>query len=112
MLKPFILVKLDKEYELRISNLALLYFEEITGKNFTELTDSKGNIKFGIKDINALIYGGLKVKNPNMSYEEVINLIDEYMDIETLSSTIERAINESNFFKKANTKKAQSQKKN
>ena len=107
MSKPFVLINLDKEYEFRLSNKALLYFEEITGQRISSLSD--GNM--GVTELNALIYAGLKAKNKEMTYEQVIDLIDEHSDMDYLGQKITEAMENSTFFKGANHKKTKQIKK-
>ena len=103
MSKPFILIKLDKEYELRFSNLAAIYFEEITGKSLQSALNNTEEVS--IYDMNALIYGGIKSKNKDISFQEVVELVDEYADISYIAEKIKEAIEESTFFTKASNKK-------
>ena len=99
MSKPFILLRLDKDYELRFDNRAGCTFEQITGKKMTELSD------ISLTDMNALIYAGIKKKNPNLTLDDVIDLIDEHADIEAISKLISKAFEESTFFKIAKDEK-------
>ena len=99
MSKPFVLLKLDKDYELRFDNRAGCTFEQITGKKMTELAE------ISLTDMNALIYVGIKKHNPNLTLDAVIDLIDDHADIEVISKIISKAFEESTFFKIAKDEK-------
>jgi len=94
MSKPFTILRLDKEYEFRLTNKAGYYYEQLTGKSIMDF----GN-KFGLVEMNSLVYAGLKCINKDITLFEVIDLIDEYTDVETLSKILEKAIEQSTFFK-------------
>ena len=96
MAKPFVLLKLDKDYEFRLTNKAGYLFEEVSGKSFTEIGSS-----FGIREINHLIYAGLKCIDNEMTLEKAIDLIDEHIDFETLGDIVGKAMEQSTFFNKA-----------
>ena len=99
MNKPFVLLKLDKDYELRFDNRAGCTFEQITGKKMTELSE------ISLTDMNALIYAGIKKGNPNLTLDNVIDLIDDHADIEVITKLIAKAFEESTFFKIAKDEK-------
>ena len=96
MSKPFTILKLDKDYEFRLSNKAGYFYEELTGKSMMDF----GN-KFGLVEMNSLVYAGLKCINKDITLFEVIELIDHHTDIETLSKILEKAMEQSTFFKLA-----------
>jgi len=93
MSKPFTLVKLDKEYEYRLTNKAGFIFEETAGKPVTEFANG-----FGIKDMNILLYAGLKCIDKELTLDKVVDLIDEHMDFETLGDVVTKAMEQSTFF--------------
>lgn len=101
MSKPFVLLKLDKDYELRFDNRAGVTFEAITGKKINELHE------IGLTDMNALIYAGIKKNNPDLTLDKVIDLIDDYADIQVVAEIIKKGFEQSNFFKIANGQKNQ-----
>lgn len=70
-----------KEYALAIDMSALCTFEEVTGKNgFAMLTLlQNGGIQKGLvgaRDMRALIYGGLKGHNPEVTLELAGQILD------------------------------------
>lgn len=93
MAKPFTILRLDKEYEFRLSNKAGYIFEETSGKSFMEVANG-----FGVKDINILIYAGLKCIDKEITLEKTIDLIDEHIDLETLADIITKSMEQSTFF--------------
>ena len=96
MSKPFTILKLDKDYEFRISNRTAYTYEQLTGKTLTEISE-----KFGIIEMNHLIYAGLKSIDKDITLDKVIDLIEEYITLEDLSNVIEKAMAQSHFFKTA-----------
>lgn len=96
MAKPFVLLKLDKDYEFRLSNRAGYIFEEVSGKSITSIGEG-----FGIKEINHFVYAGLKCIDKEITLEKVIDLIDEHIDFETLGGIVTKAMEQSTFFNKA-----------
>jgi hypothetical protein len=98
MAKPFTLLKLDKEYEFRLTNKAGFIFEEVSGKSFTEFANG-----MGVRDMNLLVYAGLKCIDKEMTVDKVVDLIDEHIDFEDLAGIITKAMEQSTFFNKAKT---------
>jgi 5'(3')-deoxyribonucleotidase len=99
MSKPFTILKLDKDYEFRISNRTAYTYEQLSGKTLTEISE-----KFGIIEMNHLVYAGLKSIDKDITLDkviEVIDLIEEYITLEDLSNVIEKAMAQSHFFKTA-----------
>jgi hypothetical protein len=96
MSKPFTLLKLDKEYEFRLTNKAGFIFEEVAGKSFTEFSQG-----MGVKDMNLLVYAGLKCIDKEMTVDKTVDLIDEHIDFEELANIITKAMEQSTFFNSA-----------
>ena len=96
MTKPFTLLKLDKEYEFRLTNKAGFIFEETSGKSFTDFANG-----FGVRDMNILIYAGLKCIDKDITLDKAIDLIDEYIDFEELANIITKSMEQSTFFNSA-----------
>lgn len=104
MSKPFVLIKLDREREMRFSNKAALYFEEATGTPLLNAFTSMGQGRLSVSDLNHMVWAGLKACDKTISLDSVIDLIDDHSDFNTVTEIIAKAMTESNFFKKADGK--------
>ena len=100
MAKPFVLVKLDKDYEFKLSNKAGYYYEQLTGNSMQSMGD-----KFGTKEMNDLLYAGLKCIDKDLTLDKCLDLVDEHMDFEVLADVITKAMEKSPFFNPAKSKK-------
>lgn len=101
MSKPFILIKLDIERKLRLSNKAFIIYEEITGKKVSQIDFDC----IGISDINYLIYAGLKSQDESITYNQVVDLIDEHGNVEELGEALNEATKNSSFLSPKGSKK-------
>lgn len=91
MAKPFINIKLDKEYRLRFGMGAMIEFEQLTGIKLTEISDE---ISFTIAA--KLLWVMLKQEQPNLTLEETSRLVDDNVDdlmyiINTVIKAVEAA---------------------
>ena len=105
-MKP-VFIKLDKERELRFGNKAMIRFKELTGTTIFKVFQSfENNEDFDILVFNQMLYVALLAKNPDINdLDQVIDLVDEYLDIDTLTKKCMEAFNESGFFPKASNSK-------
>jgi len=99
MAKPFVLLKLDKDYEFRLSNKAGYYYQQLTGKTFQEMGDT-----FGLSELNELLHAGLKCIDNKITLEETLDLVDEHLDFEQLADIVSKAMEQSPFFNPAKGK--------
>lgn len=104
MSKPFVMITLDKEYEVRMNNRASIYFEEVSnGASFVESYEKLGELSS--TTLNKMLYAGIKACDKNVSLDQVIDLLDENeVEFKDLLNTVMEAIRESNFFKIASSK--------
>lgn len=100
MAKPFVLLKLDKDYEFRLNNKAGYYYKQLTGKSIEQNLQ-----EMGTADFNEIIYAGLKCIDKDITLENVLDLIDEHMDCETLAEIVNKALEASTFFPVAKSQK-------
>jgi len=98
--KPFVLVKLDKEREFALNNRAFVYLDQINKGSLMNMEE------MGIADLNYWLYAGLKAKDKSITFDDVIDLIDEFGDIEELAETIKEAVESSRFLQRMNKTKA------
>lgn len=81
----------EKEYKIRQSFRALLLFEELSGKDVSDIKDS-------VTDILKLFYCILKANNKdtfNYTFDEFIDLIDEnYESVDVFSKFLTELNNE------------------
>ena len=98
---PFVYIKLDKERKYRLSNKALYIFEQVSEKSLSELDLNN----LGIITLNQLIYAGLKSQDEEITLDQVIDLIDEFGDLEYLSEQLNKACEGSSFLQLKNSKK-------
>ena len=109
MSKPFVIIKLDKDYEIRMNNRASIYFEEVAGVSFINACGSIGD-SLSTTILNKMLYAGMKAANPEITLDEVIDLVDEYSSndeggsFNLLMQKVMEAVKESNFFRMANRK--------
>lgn len=87
-MKSGITIILDKPRTLRYGMNALAKIEDITGKSIIALDLNK----VGIKDLLAIIYGGLYHEDKTLTIEKVGDLIDEYSDLNTVAEKIGEAL--------------------
>ena len=91
--KPFIIVKLDKERNFRLSNKALFIYEEQFGKKLSDLDFED----LSMREFNEIIYVGLKSSDDELTLEETIDLIDLHGNLEELMTIIGEAVESSRF---------------
>ena len=83
-------IKLDKtrnfKYGMRAISLTEKYFKTtITKVDFQNLT---------MEDAATLIWAGLQHEDKELTPDKVMDLIDEYLDIETIMKSVEEALND------------------
>ena len=98
--KPFVLVKLDKEREFALNNRAFVYLDQINKGSLMNMEE------MGIADLNYWLYAGLKAKDRSITFDTVIDLVDEFGDIEELAEVIKEAVESSRFLQRMNKTKA------
>ena len=102
MSKPFVLIKLDKERELRISNKSFIYFEEVAGFSIFEAMNQMANGNISVLVLNKLLFAGLKAMDKDITLEQVYDLVDEYGEFNVIMEKVNEAMMESSFLKMAN----------
>jgi len=68
-----VLIKLDKERQLRLTLGAMAAFEAVTGKNLLQGLDIS---QFSATDMRALIWACLIHEDPTLKLEDVGNMVD------------------------------------
>lgn len=94
-------VQLDKMRNLKYGMKALSMAEELMGKPIMTLDLNQ----ITIKDIVTLIWCGLVHEDKDLTVDKVMDLIDEYSDIQSVSVIIGKALSEA--FAGKNPKNAQ-----
>ena len=97
----FVYIKLDKDREFRLSNKAFVIFEQTTGQKMSQLDFNS----LGITDMNHIVYAGLKSKDNDITFDQVVDLLDEFGNVDEISKKITEAIDNSSFFSKKNSNK-------
>lgn len=87
-MKKGITINLDKPRTLRYGMNALAKIEDLTGKSILSLDLNK----VGIKDLLAIIYGGLYHEDKTLTIEMVGDLIDEYSDLNEIAEKVGEAL--------------------
>lgn len=87
-MKQGITITLDKPRTLRYGLNALAKIEDITGKSILSLDLNK----VGIKDLLAIIYGGLYHEDKTLTIEKVGNLVDEYSNLTEIAEKLGEAL--------------------
>ena len=89
-MKKGITIQLDRPRTLRYGINALAKIEDITGKPILAL--DLNNV--GIKDLLAIVYGGLYHEDKTLTIEKVGELIDEYSDLTEIAEKLGEALTE------------------
>lgn len=89
-MKKGITIQLDRPRTLRYGMNALAKIEDITGKPILAL--DLNNV--GIKDLLAIVYGGLYHEDKTLTIEKVGELIDDYSDLTEIAEKIGEALTE------------------
>ena len=89
-MKKGITIILDKPRTLRYGMNALAKIEDITGKSILALDLNK----VGIKDLLAIVYGGLYHEDKTLTFEKVGDLIDEYSNLADVAEKLGEALTE------------------
>jgi hypothetical protein len=79
----------DKTYTLRYNFNAIVDIEDTLKKPITQLVQGD---QFGLKEIRAIIWGGLKHENNGLTLQQTGFLIDDYTQEQSLSELIENAV--------------------
>ena len=87
-MKKGVLIELDKPRTLRYGLNALVTIEEQIGKPLTGLDFNN----VSVKDLRAILYAGLFHEDKELTPEKVADLVDEYSNIETISTKLGEAM--------------------
>ncbi|MCM1296236.1 MAG: hypothetical protein NC311_11900 [Muribaculaceae bacterium] len=87
-MKNGITINLDKPRTLRYGMNALAKIEDLTGKSILALDLNK----LGIKDLLAIVYGGLYHEDKTLTIEKVGDLIDEYSNLNEVAEKLGEAL--------------------
>ena len=86
--KAYIPVELDKVRNLRYNMRAISLVEETLGKPIAEINLNK----LSIKQLATFVWAGLYHEDKDLTPDSVMDLIDEYSDITTVSVAMSKAI--------------------
>lgn len=89
-MKKGITIVLDKPRTLRYGMNALAKIETITGKSILALDLDK----VSIRDLLAIVYGGLYHEDKTLTIEKVGDLIDEYSNLTDIAEKLGEALTE------------------
>ena len=89
-MKKGVTINLDRPRTLRYGMNALATIEDITGKSILSL--DLNNV--GVKDLLAIVYGGLYHEDKTLTIEKVGELIDNYSDLTEIAEKIGEALTE------------------
>ncbi len=87
-MKNGVAINLDRPRTLRYGMNALAKIEDITGKSILSLDMSE----VGIRDLLAIVYGGLYHEDKTLTLDKVGNLIDEYSNLNEIAEKIGEAL--------------------
>lgn len=87
-MKNGIIINLDKPRTLRYGMNALAKIEDLTGKSILSLDLNK----LGIKDLLAIVYGGLYHEDKTLTIQKVGDLIDEYSNLNEVAEKLGEAL--------------------
>jgi len=79
----------DKSYTLKYNFNAIVDIEDTLKKPITQLVQSD---QFGLREIRAILWGGLKWENNGLTLQQTGFLIDDYTQEQPLSDLLENAI--------------------
>jgi len=97
-------IQLDKARNLRYGYMGLSLIEEALGMNINKVLIKATKGDLSIKETFTMIWAGLYHEDKELTVEKVIDLVDEYSDIETVSELMGKAI-EKSLAKKENNEK-------
>ena len=89
-MKKGVTINLDRPRTLRYGMNALATIEDITGKSI--LTLDLNNV--GVKDLLAIVYGGLYHEDKTLTIEKVGELIDDFSDLTEIAEKLGEALTE------------------
>lgn len=89
-MKKGVTINLDRPRTLRYGMNALATIEDITGKSILSL--DLNNV--GVRDLLAIVYGGLYHEDKKLTIEKVGELIDDYSDLTEIAEKIGEALTE------------------
>ena len=89
-MKKGVTINLDRPRTLRYGMNALATIEDITGKSILSL--DLNNV--GVRDLLAIVYGGLYHEDKTLTIEKVGELIDDYSDLTEIAEKIGEALTE------------------
>jgi len=87
-MKNGITINLDKPRTLRYGMNALAKIEDLTGKSILSLDLNK----LGIKDLLAIVYGGLYHEDKTLTIQKDGDLIDEYSNLTEVAEKLGEAL--------------------
>ena len=88
----FVPIKLDKPRNFKFSMKVISNIEEQFGKQLMEIP-GMGNGQLTMKNYATVMCEGLKHEDPELTPEKVMDLVDEYSDIMTVSEAMWQALN-------------------
>jgi hypothetical protein len=88
----FVPIKLDKPRNFKFSMKVISNIEEQFGKQLMEIP-GMGNGQLTMKNYATVMCEGLKHEDPDLTPDKVMDLIDEYSDIMTVSEAMWKALN-------------------
>ena len=87
-MKKGVLIELDKPRTLRYGLNALVTIEEQIGRPLTGLDFNN----VSVKDLRAILYAGLFHEDKELTPEKVADLVDDFSNIETISTKVGEAM--------------------
>lgn len=90
MAKAFVPIQLDKVRNLRFGMKALSKIEDVLGKPLAKI-DMNAMTQ---RELATFIWAGLEHEDTSLTPESVMDLIDDYSDIQTVAGVLGKAIQE------------------
>lgn len=87
MAKPFVVIELDKHRNLRYGYKALVQIEEILETNLSSIDMNK----LTLKDTAVILFCGLNHEDNTLTVKKIIDILDEYSDVEYVAVKIAEA---------------------
>jgi hypothetical protein len=93
---PFVILKLDKTYHLRLGLRTIVEYEQSTKKKLMDVSEELESGIVSMVTVAQLLHAMMKKENPELTFEDVCDLVDEHIDkVAFITEKVVEAINAS-----------------
>jgi hypothetical protein len=87
-MSQYVPIKLDKIRNLRIGIKATKIIEDVLKQPISKVVEKD----MGINELNVILYAGLVHEDKQLTVDKVLDLMDEYSNIQEISESISKAM--------------------